>query len=737
MTQVSMSSPVNNEDFFATQTLAVAGMARGTPGNSNDQHPKDSALVASVLVGIDGLGQEASQASPGAMQTSFTSSFALSAVSVGFHWLNVRVTDDQGGEAFTRIPFFVGDPLGCLPAKAFTNYGQNILETTPQLTCQPVGLDDIVTTIQRAEAAGQRVHAAGSHWSFSECAVPFRSPDGSPQVLIETRGLNQVLPPIDGAVVAGAPLAVHVQAGITIEELYNRLNAHADPVSGEWRPLALETMPATTGQTLAGAISTGSHGGDVHQAPLADSVLAVHLVGAGGTQYWIEPSAGITNPALLRNVVDFGTTTGIEDRNIIYDDALFNAVIVSLGCMGIIYGLVLRVREQYNLVETTIQTTWQQFVQNGANQITDTTNRFLQVALSPYPDANGQNPCLVTTRVEGARLPNRCSGDVQPALAKLKEHLRDAVIWHGDWTAGDVLSHLTGPPDAVLQQSVNYILRSATELRPVLTGDYFALLAAGWPPVTCGGASYEVMDTNLRGAGAAGPTVGIDTVEVHLPSVDAQGGVPFVDVVNHVLTQIAADNGTFFAGYISLRFTSGSRAYLAMQQSAHVCAVEMSTLRGIDNLRGLLTQCVATMQHAGGRPHWGQMVDLVPGHTVSMYPMYDAWRDAYARLSEGFTRRTFENDLSIRWELTVPDLTAAATPTINTNGTQTPDGQVVIVDIADTTPGSSIYWTLNGTPDPNSNRYNGEFTLPSGSGTLNAIAVAPGYTPSAIATVEV
>jgi hypothetical protein len=48
--------------------------------------------------------------------------------------------------------------------------------------------------------------------------------------------------------------------------------------------LVLETMGGSSGQTLAGAISTGTHGGDIFMGPLADCVLAIHLVGAGGTQ---------------------------------------------------------------------------------------------------------------------------------------------------------------------------------------------------------------------------------------------------------------------------------------------------------------------------------------------------------------------------------------------------------------------------------------------------------------------
>jgi hypothetical protein len=47
-------------------------------------------------------------------------------------------------------------------------------------------------------------------------------------------------------------------------------------------------------QSLAGAISTGTHGSDVELKPLADVVQAIHLMGAGAQQHWIERESRIT-----------------------------------------------------------------------------------------------------------------------------------------------------------------------------------------------------------------------------------------------------------------------------------------------------------------------------------------------------------------------------------------------------------------------------------------------------------
>jgi len=158
--------------------------------------------------------------------------------------------------------------------------------------------------------------------------------------------------------------------------------------------LALETMGGASGQTLAGAVSTGTHGGDKFLPPLADSVLALHLVGPGGDQYWVEPSEGITDPTLLRMEV----APEVAAEHVVYDDATFNACLVSLGCLGVVYAVVLGVRDAYDLVETTTTTTWREFKQDPGVFLDDRENRFLQVIVSPYPDAAGDNLCLVTTR---------------------------------------------------------------------------------------------------------------------------------------------------------------------------------------------------------------------------------------------------------------------------------------------------------------------------------------------------
>ena len=215
----------------------------------------------------------------------------------------------------------------------------------------------------------------------------------------------------------------HVQAGIKLHDLYCELeattggrNMGTDPegiVFDDGPPgvlvqhgYALPTMGGSAGQSLAGAISTSTHGGDTNLS-MVDMVQAIHLVGAGGVEFFIQrgvPNA-IVDPDLLAS-----KNPCIGRCQIISDDETFYAAVVSMGRMGIIVSMVIEVVPQFFLAETNVQTTWETLrgspdgVGGYPKQILDGLlqwsqgGKYLQVFVLPYATANGAHPTIVTTR---------------------------------------------------------------------------------------------------------------------------------------------------------------------------------------------------------------------------------------------------------------------------------------------------------------------------------------------------
>ncbi len=214
---------------------------------------------------------------------------------------------------------------------------------------------EIVRDVEKMTGPGGRppeVRAVGSGWALSEAAV-------TPDVIVETHGLNRTLyDVVPGCLTKGTfmdligripkvPLEpnaadtessylYHVEAGTRIYEVYCRLDTHdTDPrslasvlanVPNLPQSWALPTMGGAGGQTIVGAFSTGTHGGDWQSPPLADAVEAIHLIGPGAQEYWTERIGArgpLTKDAGLR-----GLYPGIT---IVRDPDFFNAVLVSVG----------------------------------------------------------------------------------------------------------------------------------------------------------------------------------------------------------------------------------------------------------------------------------------------------------------------------------------------------------------------------------------------------------------------
>ncbi len=173
--------------------------------------------------------------------------------------------------------------------------------------------------IRRAEREAKRVRAIGSGWSLNNVAF-------TEEYLVNTARLCEFFigfqssSLLESAYRSRKERMVFAQCGTQIKVL----NAYL-----EQRRLCLPTSGASNGQTIGGAVSTGTHGSAVGLGAMQDFIRAVHLVSEGGRHYLIQrASDAVASP-------DFAQWLGAEH---VLDDALFNAVVVSFGSFGIIHG---------------------------------------------------------------------------------------------------------------------------------------------------------------------------------------------------------------------------------------------------------------------------------------------------------------------------------------------------------------------------------------------------------------
>jgi FAD-linked oxidoreductase len=167
---------------------------------------------------------------------------------------------------------------------------------TPAAVERPRTPEQLAEAVARAAGAGRSMHVAGSGHSFTEAAK-------SDDVMIRIEALDRVL---EADRESGL---VKVEAGIVLAELNEQLHA---------RGLALENLGDIDRQTLAGAISTGTHGTGARLRNISAQVEGMEIVTADGE---------------LR---DLG---GDELR----------AGRVSIGALGAIYSVTLRCMPEFTL----------------------------------------------------------------------------------------------------------------------------------------------------------------------------------------------------------------------------------------------------------------------------------------------------------------------------------------------------------------------------------------------------
>jgi L-gulono-1,4-lactone dehydrogenase len=145
----------------------------------------------------------------------------------------------------------------------------------PTEVVSPRSRDELAVAVRRAAERGEKVSVAGSGHSFTEAAM-------TDATMIRIEALNRV---IDADPTSGR---VKVEAGIVLADLNRELDRLG---------LAMENLGDIDRQTLAGAISTATHGTGAGLRNISAQVEEIELVVADGS---VRELAVGSEPDLLR-----------------------------------------------------------------------------------------------------------------------------------------------------------------------------------------------------------------------------------------------------------------------------------------------------------------------------------------------------------------------------------------------------------------------------------------------------
>jgi FAD-linked oxidoreductase len=179
------------------------------------------------------------------------------------------------------------------------NWGRN-QAASPREVAQPADVAELAAVVIRAAASGRTIRAVGAGHSFSAAAV-------TDDIQVRLDNLDRVM---DADSATGM---VTVGAGITL----HRLNAELETLG-----LSMTNLGDIDSQTLAGAISTGTHGTGSQLGGIATQIRGLQLVMADGSTVSVSASE--------------------------HPD-LYNAARVGIGAFGVITAVTLQCESRFEL----------------------------------------------------------------------------------------------------------------------------------------------------------------------------------------------------------------------------------------------------------------------------------------------------------------------------------------------------------------------------------------------------
>ncbi len=469
------------------------------------------------------------------------------------------------------------------------------IDNDDKLSAYNAATENFKWLIGEAKSKGIRLHALGGGWSLTDVGM-------SRDYLVNTKQLRLIFSISKDRVVASYPGKAKglrlIQCGNSITRLNRKLRESKR---------SIKTSGSSNGQTIAGALSTGTHGSAFKFGAIQEFVVGIHLVVGTSRHVWLErKSYPVTKP-------NFAKILGAE---LIRDDQLFNAALVSFGSFGFIHSVMIETDPLF-LLEA---------------------HRVL------LPFNNSFRKCLSTLDFSSLNLPHPHNNDNQlihfEVVFNPNGDLKDAIVTvMYKRTFRKNYPHLEAETDepGLGDGALSIIGRILDQLPARLTrpsinrsvASEFAEYGPKWGTVGEIFSSEKVRGKTLSAAMA-------------IPLSEAENAL-------EIALSTHSNHGELFPGIISLRYVKGSEATLAFTrfpQSKRIAVLEVDSIYSKENLNFLKKVWKQLDQsNIPYKVHWGKINNITKSRVNKMYGnnAIEQWTTARESLLEPATRNIFTN----------------------------------------------------------------------------------------------
>lgn len=458
---------------------------------------------------------------------------------------------------------------------------------------------------------GTTLRARGSLWSLSPVAVT----DGR---LIDTKALRQAFS-LPASLVEPDYTAAGGEADkLRFVECGNSIDALNRYLFGEG--LSLKASGSNNGQTLAGAFSTGTHGGAFNFGAVQEMVVGLHLVVGPDRHVYLErASRPVTTPA-------FAQSLGAE---LVRDDTQFNAALVSFGSFGVIHGVMIEARALFILNALRFNHPY-----DAALKKAITTLDLSVLRLPPERPETRDKPY----HFEVIYNPNEGTPPAEAIVLLMFEEPWDESYVPLEWDASEA-----GPSASGLE-----LMGTLLELIPrPLTQAVVPILNDQVRDELAPYAKRGIIRDLFRGEHVLGPTLGCG---IGLALDRAQDAL-------EIAFRVYRDSDELMPIILSHRFVKGTRALLGFTRFTPSAVLEIDAIN-TPNTRGYLRKVWSALD-AARIPftlHWGKFNShLTPARVRRMYgsATVDQWvASRNALLQSPEVGRVFANPFTTKLQLT-------------------------------------------------------------------------------------